>query len=91
MLQLGQTANGLLDGKRDLRLDLFRTERRDDRVDLHLHRRRVGEGVNVHVLDRDPARNGERQRGEDDDRAVMQAEVDDVSEHICFQTVSRRR
>ena len=56
LLQSRQAADRLLDGKRDLPLDFFGTQRGDDGVDLHLHRRGVGEGVDVQVLQRQTPR-----------------------------------
>ena len=47
-----QPADRLLDRERDLLLDFLRPERRRDGVDLHLHRRRVGKGVDVEIAQR---------------------------------------
>ncbi len=59
----GKAAQSLLDRESDLPLDLFGTEGRRDRVDLHLHGRRVGEGVDVEPCQRDDAgRRGRRHR-----------------------------
>src|SRR5262249_13401118 len=49
LLQSRQAANGLLDGKCDPLLDLFRSQRRGDRIDLHLYRRAVWKGVDVQM------------------------------------------
>src|SRR5262249_17408430 len=50
-------------------------------VDLHLRGRGVGKGVNVEVLQRQPAGDGEGQCPDDHQEAVVQRKVDDPAEH----------
>ncbi len=58
-LQAGQTADGLLDEKGDLPLHFLRTKAGRDGIDLHLHRRCVGESVDIELVKRDPAQGDE--------------------------------
>ena len=51
-MQPRQTADRLLNRERNLSLDLFRRERRGDRVDLNLNRRRVRKCIDVKVPQR---------------------------------------
>jgi hypothetical protein len=55
---------------RDLPLDLERRERGRRGVDLHLHRRRVGEGVEGQLHEAGDAERREDHRREQHDRAV---------------------
>ena len=61
-------------GTRDLRLGFLRVQRRRRGVDLHLHRRRVREGVNRQNAQGPPADDDERRRQHADQQAVLERE-----------------
>ena len=82
-MQARQPADRLLDRKRNLTLDLFGRERRGDRVDLNLNRSRVRERVNVELLEREHTNASEQQRGQDDQGAVLEREINEVVKHPC--------
>jgi hypothetical protein len=65
-------AHRQLDRKGDLPFDLFGDERRGGRIDLHLHRRGVGKGVDVQRRQRDHSGGGHHHRSENDQDAVIQ-------------------
>jgi hypothetical protein len=77
----GRTWRPLFDRESDLLLDLFRAERRGDRVDLDLYGRRVGEGVDIEIAQRDHAHDRQSDRAEHHGKSVAQRQVDDVVQH----------
>ncbi len=84
-LQAWQTAQRLFDGKRDPLFDFLRAQRRGHGVDLHLHGRGVGEGVDVEIAQRHPAGNREHGGCRDHQKAVPQREIDNSVEHVFFR------
>ena len=80
-LEPGQSAQHLLDGKGDLLLDLLGAERRGHAVDLDLHRRRVGESVNIQVPHRHHPEDGKGCGPKDHQQAVSQRKVDNPVQH----------
>ena len=73
---------GQLDRKRDQPLDFFGHQRRGRRVDLHLHRRRVGKGVEVQRPRRIDADERHDQRKDHHDGTVVERPDDDASGHV---------
>jgi hypothetical protein len=81
LLDPRQARQRLLDGHGELALGLDRPERRGDGVHLHLHRRRVREGVDGQRAEGERARHGDDDPGRDHDPAVPERPVDDARQH----------
>ena len=79
-LQARQAADGLLDRKRDPLLNFFRPQRRRNGVDLHLHRRGIGKGIDIQVTQRHSARDGEDGSAQNHQQPVPQRKIDDPIE-----------
>ena len=76
-----KTRDDILNRNRDLLFNLLRRERRSDRVDLHLHRCRVGESIDWQMTHRVPTPNDETQRAEQYGKAVSKRPPDDPVQH----------
>ena len=69
-MQPRQTADRLLNWKRDLPFNLLRGKRRRYRIDLNLNGSSVGKRVDVKLLGRERADNSEQPRRQDHQRAM---------------------
>ncbi len=79
--QGGQTGNSQLHRHGQLPFHLFRTKGRSDGVDLHLHRRGVGEGIDRQVQQRPGAGAKGDDKEEDHQQAVPQREFNQAFKH----------
>ena len=79
-----QAADRLLDRERDPLLDFLRPQRRRDRVDLHLHRRGIGKGIDVEIAQRQPAEHRRKRDAQDHQQPMPQRKVDDPVQHANF-------
>ena len=81
LVQPFEPAQGVFDGEGDQPLDFFGRQLGSDGIDLDLHRRRVGEGIERQPYGRadpdDDQEPGEQQH----DEAIFQAEINEGVEH----------
>ena len=80
-------ANRLLEGERNPLLNFLRPKRSSYRIDLHLHRRGIGERIDIEIAKRDPTEHRRKRNAQDHQQPMPQRKINNPIQHAMYSRI----